>query len=90
MAIYDERLITGEDLVEGIRGVSSFLDTGSHEQVAVTLADPITETQRLWALAHHDTNETREFDFGATAGDEDEPYEGETTLVMDDACITIT
>ncbi|MFC7009527.1 PPC domain-containing protein [Halalkalicoccus salilacus] len=89
VAIYDERLITGEDLVEGIRGVSPFLETGSHDQVAVTLADPITETQRLWALTHRDTNDTREFDFVATAGDEDEPYEGETTLVMDDACITI-
>ncbi|MFC7008571.1 DUF7282 domain-containing protein [Halalkalicoccus salilacus] len=90
VAIYDKRLITGEDLVEGIRGVSPFLETGSHDQVAVTLADPITETQRLWALTHRDTNDTREFDFSATAGDEDEPYEGETTLVMDDACITIT
>ena len=89
VAIYDERLITGEDLVEGIRGVSSFLEAGSHDPVAVTLDDPITETQRLWALVHRDTNDTREFDFGATAGDEDKPYEGETTLVMDDACITI-
>lgn len=58
VAIYDERLITGEDLVEGIRVVSSFLNIGSYDQVEVTLDDPITETQRLWALAHRDTNET--------------------------------
>ena len=31
VAIYDERLITGEDLLGGIRGVSSFLEAGSHD-----------------------------------------------------------
>lgn len=87
VAIYDERLITGEDLLEGIRGVSSFLDPGSHDRVEVALDDPITETQRLWAIVHRDTNDTREF--VTSTGDEDEPYAGETTLVMDDACITI-
>lgn len=89
VAIHDETLLTANDPFGSIRGVSSYLEVGSHERVAVTLDEPIEETQRLWVMAHDDTNEIREFDFETTGGEEDGPYTFDDRPVMADACITI-
>lgn len=89
VVLHDERLFTDDDGVfPSIRGVSSFLTAGSYEQVHISLDEPITDSQRLWAVAYRDTNQNGEFDYVATNAREDTPRYTGSTLVMDDACIT--
>ncbi|SFL67523.1 hypothetical protein SAMN04487950_4573 [Halogranum rubrum] len=89
VVLHDERLFTDDDGVfPSIRGVSSFLTAGSHELVHITLDEPLTDSQRLWAVAYRDTNQNGEFDYVATNAREDTPRYTGSTLVMDDACIT--
>ncbi|MDL5361232.1 hypothetical protein [Halalkalicoccus sp. NIPERK01] len=89
VAIHDGTLRTADDPFGSLRGVSSFLGAGSHDRIGVALDEPLAETQRVWAMLHRDTNGTRTFDFGATAGDEDGPYTLEGRPVIADACITV-
>lgn len=45
-----------------IVGVSDYLEPGEHEDVNVTLEDPLAGDSELVAVAHRDTNSNREFD----------------------------
>lgn len=89
VAIHDKSLITADDPFGSLRGVSAYLEAGSHERIEVSLDESLVKTQRLWAMIHYDTNQTQEFDFRTTDGDEDSPYVVDDLPVMADACITI-
>jgi hypothetical protein len=65
-------------------GHSAYLDSGTHENVEVTLDDPIASTQTLIAMAHTDDGD-QEYEFP----DADGPYTADGAPVVDDACITL-
>lgn len=48
-------------------GNSSYLESGDHENVTVSLNTSIGRSQVLVAVPHQDTNDNQQFDFNATA-----------------------
>ncbi|SEO91082.1 hypothetical protein SAMN04487948_107109 [Halogranum amylolyticum] len=87
VVLYDERPFTGDDgVLPNVRGVSSFLEAGSHERVEIGLDEPLAESRRLWAAVYHDSNGNREFDLVTTADrDKEWRYTTDEIQVMDDA-----
>jgi plastocyanin len=82
IVIHTSALLDGNP-IESVIGVSSYLDAGDHENIEVTLDEPIEEDQTLIAMAHRDTNENQAYDFSDTGGAEDGPYlaaEGEAVV----------
>jgi len=86
VAVYDE---TG-----GFRGASEFLSPGIHEEVSVTLTEPLPDDSVLTAVAHRDTNANEMFDFALGPHQftlNDLPYhlKDPPRLVADKARITV-
>src|SRR5699024_10336578 len=46
-----------------VRGVSSYLENGTNENVTVTLDRPLANDSRVMAVAHTDSNENQVYDF---------------------------
>ncbi|WP_162224262.1 DUF7282 domain-containing protein [Halorussus salinus] len=88
VVIHDTSLLDGS-VVESVRGVSEYLEPGTHEEIRVTLDEPITESQPLLALAYQDTNDNETFDFVETQGQADAPYTVDEQVVADDAAVTV-
>lgn len=64
-----------------VLGNTSYLESGAHENLTVTLTTPVNRSQVVIAAAHLDTNDNRTFDFNATRAQEvgrenatDRPY----------------
>ncbi|MHC3437675.1 DUF7282 domain-containing protein [Natrialbaceae archaeon A-gly3] len=72
VAIHDETFFEGEG--DSVRGVSSYLEPGDHEDVEIELEEPITEERTLSAVAHLDTTGDEAFTYVETDGEEDVPY----------------
>ncbi|WP_162993815.1 DUF7282 domain-containing protein [Halalkalicoccus subterraneus] len=89
VAIHDGTVLAAADPVGSLRGVSAALEAGRHGRVEIALDEPLSATQRLWAMLYRDTNGTREFDVESTGGEEDGPYTVADSPVMADACITV-
>lgn len=80
VVLYDERPFTGDDgVLPTVRGVSPFLEAGSHERIEIGLDEPIAESRRLWAAVYHDSNGNREFDLVTT-----EEYDKEWRYTTDE------
>ncbi|WP_440007113.1 DUF7282 domain-containing protein [Halomicrococcus sp. SG-WS-1] len=88
VAIHDQTLLEGE-VVDSVRGNSVYLEPGTHENVTVTLAEPINESQPLIAMPHLDTNDNQVYDFVIGGGDVDGPYTSAGEVVIDQADVTV-
>ena len=88
VTIHDETLQDGETL-GSVLGTSRYLPPGSHEDVRVTLDEPIEETQNVIAMAHQDTNGNAVYDFVDQEGGADGPYTLGGEAVTDDAQVQI-
>ena len=71
-------------------GVSEYLEAGEHEDVTVTLDEPLTIDGELVAVAHRDTNMNQEFDFESDSL-EDFAYGtvGDGSVVSETAEVTV-
>ncbi|MDS0475085.1 hypothetical protein [Natrinema sp. 1APR25-10V2] len=89
VTIHDSSLLEG-DAIGSVIGVSDSLEAGTHEDITVTLDEPLEEDETLIAMPHQDTNDNQQYDFVETEGEEDGPFltaEGEP--VTDDALVTV-
>ncbi|WP_254764758.1 DUF7282 domain-containing protein [Natrinema marinum] len=89
VTIHDSSLLEG-NVIGSVIGVSDYLEAGTHENITITLDDPLEEDETLIAMPHQDTNDNETYDFVETEGEEDGPFltaEGEP--VIDDAFVTV-
>jgi PGF-CTERM protein len=88
VTIHDASLGEGETLAS-VRGSSSYLSAGVHENVTVTLEDPIENTSTLVAMPHRDTDGDRIYEFVSGNGQVDGPYlNPDEEIVTDSATVT--
>lgn len=73
-----------------IRGTSTYLEPGVHEDVEVTLDTPIESTQDLVAQAYTDSNADRDFDYASSGGEVDGPYRNTDDNVIGSDTATVT
>jgi hypothetical protein len=66
-------------------GNSTYLEPGEHENVTVTLDQPITDDQYLIATPYRDANGNQSFDGPET----DDPYTSDGEPVTDEAYVTV-
>jgi PGF-CTERM protein len=89
VTIHDSSLLDGETF-DSVRGTSQFLEAGRHEDVEVTLDEPVEERGTFVAMPHLDTNDNEAYDFVTSDGSEDGPYTTEGgDIVLDDASVTL-
>jgi len=87
IAIHDSSV---EDApVASVLGNSVYLEAGTHENVEITLARPIEESQTLVAMPHYDTNENEVYDFVLSTGELDGPYTADGEAVTDSAEVSL-
>ncbi|MFB6079792.1 MAG: CARDB domain-containing protein [Haloferacaceae archaeon] len=92
VVIHDDTLMSGDEnsAVTSVVGSSAYLSPGLHENVTVTLDEPISEDQTLVAMPHRDTNDNQAFDFVAQNGSVDGPYTADGGgPVTDSATVTV-
>jgi PGF-CTERM protein len=77
------------DAIGSVRGTSSYLDAGNHSDVSVSLDDPVTESGKLFAMPHRDTNDNQQYDFVSSEGGADGPYTAGDEIVLDAATVQI-
>jgi PGF-CTERM protein len=88
VTIHDSSLFAGEALGSVI-GTSEDLEAGHHDEVTVTLDDPISETRTLVAMPHQDTNDNEMYDFVENEGGDDGPYADDNDAVVDSGTVTV-
>ncbi len=89
VTIHDSNLLAG-DALGSVVGVSAFLEEGTHEDVEITLDEPLEEDETLIAMPHRDTNDDQEYDFVETESEEDVPYlTADDEPVTDEAVVTL-
>ncbi|WP_135827634.1 DUF7282 domain-containing protein [Halorussus halobius] len=72
-----------------VLGSSVYLDAGTHEDVELSLARPLEESQTVVAMLHSDTNDNRVLDFVLSSGNLDGPIVEDESPVVDDAEVTV-
>ena len=72
-----------------VLGSSAYLEAGTHEDVEISLARPLDETQTVTAMLHADTNDNRVLDFVLSSGNFDGPVTADGSPVVDDAEVTV-
>ncbi|WP_299269848.1 DUF7282 domain-containing protein, partial [Halorientalis sp.] len=89
VTIHDGTLLDG-DALGSVRGTSEYLESGSHEDIEVSLDEPYTESGSIIAMPHFDTNGNEQYDFVTSEAEADGPY---TTsggdIVLDPASLTV-
>ncbi|OAQ54401.1 hypothetical protein HTG_02315 [Natrinema mahii] len=89
VTIHDSSLLVG-DVFESVIGTSAYLEAGTHEQVEVTLDEPLEEDETLIAMPHRDTNDNETYDFVESEGAADGPYlTADDEPVTDDAVVSV-
>ena len=97
VAIHDASLLEG-NAIGSVVGVSDHLESGTQEDVNVTLFDvpgadfdetELSEDQTLIAMAHFDSNDNGTYDFVTTEGEADGPYIEDEEVVTDSANVTV-
>ena len=97
VAIHDSSLLDGE-VLDSVIGVSHYLESGSYEDVEVSLfevdgaefeTDTLEEDQTLIAMPHEDTDGDEEYDFVESGGEDDGPYTADGEAVVDDAHVDV-
>jgi hypothetical protein len=74
---------------DSVVGVSEYLESGTSENIRVTLNEPVTKNQTLVATPHFDTNGDETYDFVTSDGEADGPYTVNGSPVSDTASITV-
>ena len=86
VTIHDASLSDGETL-GSVAGTSAYLAPGTHENVTVTLTDPVSDGTYS-AMAHQETDGDRTYEFVASNGTVDGPYTVDGNIVLDAATVT--
>ena len=73
VTVHDATLLEGATF-DSIRGTSMYLGPGTHENVTVTLDDPLSENTTLVPMAHRDTDGDEAYTFEQSGGSADGPY----------------
>jgi PGF-CTERM protein len=89
VTVHDSSLTDGA-VIESIRGTSEYLAPGTHTNVSVTLDEPLSENDTLFAMAHLDTNGSQSYDFVTSEGAEDGPYVAASAPVMDNIDVSVS
>ncbi|GAA0285091.1 DUF7282 domain-containing protein [Halobacterium noricense] len=84
VTIHDASLFTGESL-GSVAGTSTYLEAGHHEDVEITLHDPINESQTVVAMPHVDSDGDQSYDFVTSEGSDDGPFTANGGAVVDTA-----
>ncbi|WP_410766541.1 PGF-CTERM sorting domain-containing protein [Haloferax sp. DFSO60] len=84
VTIHDASLLGGA-VFDSVVGTSEYLEPGVHEDVAVTLDQPIRSSQTLVPMAHMDTDDDETYTFVEGEGDADGPYTADGGAVIDSA-----
>lgn len=90
VVVHDRRIVEG-NVNESLRGVSAYLESGTHENVSVRLDESLNESREVVAVVYRDSNENETFDFLASGRTEDAPYvrPGSSVAVNDFAVVTV-
>ncbi|WP_262178145.1 DUF7282 domain-containing protein [Haloarcula laminariae] len=75
------------DTLGSVAGTSQYLGPGTHDNVTVTLTDPVSEGSYT-AMAHRETDGDRTYEFVASNASTDGPYTADGDLVVDSATVT--
>lgn len=71
-------------------GVSKYLAAGLHNEITVTLDDPVAGgSTKLVAVVHRDTDGDQLYDFESSGGQTDEPYSYDGERVDDEFTVTV-
>jgi len=73
VTVHDATLLEGATF-DSIRGTSPYLGPGTHEDVTVTLDEPVSENTTLIPMAHRDTDGDEAYTFEESEGSADGPY----------------
>ncbi|MDS0259063.1 PGF-CTERM sorting domain-containing protein [Haloarcula sp. S1CR25-12] len=89
VTVHDASVTEGA-VFESIRGTSTYLEAGVHEDVRVELDDSVTENTTLVPMAHRDTDGDETYTFDTSEGGADGPYTAGEDPVVDTAAVTVT
>jgi len=90
LAIHDSSLLDGATF-ESVRGVSPKLGAGVHEDVRVTLDEPLENDDTVIPMPHRDTDDDGSYDFVTSNGEDDGPYtDTDGNIVLDSASAELT
>ena len=87
VTIHDSSIADG-DTFASVVGSSAYLEPGNHENVTVTLDDPLSKDESLVAMAHRDTDGDQIYEFVSANGAADGPYTADGGAVVDAADVT--
>ncbi|WP_267639780.1 DUF7282 domain-containing protein [Haloarchaeobius amylolyticus] len=88
VTVHDATVTEGA-VFESIRGTSQYLSAGVHENVRITLEQPLTENTTLVPMAHRDTDGDQTYTFDTSEGEADGPYTADGSAVVDTAAVTL-
>lgn len=74
---------------DAVRGHSTYLDAGSHQNVTVRLDEPLSKTRTLTAQAYTDTNGDQRFQYDSSGGTTDTPYRTKDGSLMGTDAATV-
>jgi len=87
IAIHDSSV--AEAPLSSVLGNSVYLEPGTHEDVTITLARPLEESQTIIAMPHFDTNNNEVYDFVLSTGELDGPYTVDGEVLVDQGEVTV-
>ena len=88
VTIHDDTLLDG-DALGSVRGTSDYLDSGTHEDVTVSLDDPVSGESTLIAMPHRDTNGNQTYDFVSSEAGADGPYTDDSGAITNAASVQV-
>ncbi|WP_440765025.1 DUF7282 domain-containing protein [Natronorubrum sp. DTA7] len=88
VTIHDSTLTDGA-VFESVRGTSEYLGPGTHEDIEITLDDPLTADEDVFAMAHLDTNDNEQYDFLESDGADDGPYVAGADPIMTSSSVMV-
>jgi PGF-CTERM protein len=90
VTVHDSSIADGA-VLGSIRGTSTYLEAGVHENVRVTLDEPLTGDETVYPMAHRDSNDNEAYDFATSEGADDGPYaNGNGDPVMAPTDVTVS
>lgn len=90
VTVHDATVLDGGEAVStSVRGTSTYLEAGTHEDVEVSIDRPLAEDGTVVAMPHLDTNGNQQYDFLSEEGGADGPYTEGGNAVVADAALTV-
>jgi len=91
VTIHDSTVLDGGAATfTSVRGSSEYLEPGTHEDVEVTIDEPLAENDTLVAMPHRDTDGDQIYRFVSSSGEADGPYTADGEAVVDTAEVTVS